>query len=89
MIDKSRFKPEWMMTTVECAAHGLLAIVGMKGLVTKETVYKIQEVTAIAAQRKLLGYLIADAKNINDHNLYPIIGKVQLESMLKQLEENK
>ena len=40
----------------------------------------------VEAQRKLLEYLIADAKNINDHNLYPIIGKVQLESMLKQLE---
>lgn len=41
---------------------------------------------AKTAQIKLLEYLIADAKNINDHNLYPIIGKVQLESMLKQLE---
>ncbi len=43
----------------------------------------------VYAQRKLLRYLIADAKNINNHNLYPIIGKVQLELMLKQLEASQ
>jgi hypothetical protein len=72
-------KTEWILTTEEYAAHGLLAIMGMKGLVTKETVYKIQEVTAIAAQKKLLNWLL--------ENHY--LGHSLIDPMLKQLKEVK